>query len=39
MENDPYEKENLAARYPDRVRHLREYLAQQRLLDPDRGKD
>ena len=39
MENDPYEKVNLAARYPDRVRHLREYLAQQRLLDPDRGKD
>jgi arylsulfatase A-like enzyme len=34
LAEDPNEKQNLAARFPDRVAKLRQLLAQQQELDP-----
>jgi arylsulfatase A-like enzyme len=34
---NPYEKENLAARYPDRVSELKQVLAEQAARDNDRA--
>jgi len=39
IEEDPYEKVDVAAQYPDRVRRLQRFLDQQRSRDPDRSKD
>ena len=38
LADDPFEKTDLASRYPDRVSHLREVVRQQRSLDREPPK-